>query len=70
MSYKSKRSRATDIPPEVKALVYERDNKCCIICGRRGDPNMHYISRTSGGPRIEQNVVTRCLKCHTAYKNG
>lgn len=54
MSYKSKRSRATDIPPKVKALVYERDNKCCVICGRPGSPNMHYISRNNRGLGIER----------------
>lgn len=70
MSYKSKRSRATDIPPKVKALVYERDNKCCVICGRPGSPNMHYISRNNRGLGIEQNVVTGCIECHTAYDNG
>lgn len=32
-NYKSKRAKATDIPPEVKKAVYERDRGLCVICG-------------------------------------
>lgn len=68
--YKSARSRATDIPKKVKEKVYERDNGCCVICGQRGMPNAHYISRARGGLGIEQNIVTLCHKCHYAYDFG
>lgn len=68
---KSKRSKATDIPPKIKNIVWERDNKQCIICGNyNAMPNAHYISRAKGGLGIEQNVVTLCLKCHHDYDNG
>ena len=69
--YKSKRSKATDIPMKVKEAVWERDGHCCIICGNyHAMPNAHYISRAQGGLGIEQNIVTLCLRCHEQYDNG
>ena len=69
MKYKSARSRATDIPKEVKQKVLERDG-CCIICGKRGMPNAHYISRQRGGLGIEENICTLCTECHYQYDFG
>lgn len=66
----STRSKATDIPKAVKMAVYERDNGCCIICGQRGLPNAHYISRAKGGLGVERNIVTLCMKCHNTYDFG
>lgn len=66
---KSARSKATDIPRAVKRAVFERDG-CCIICGRAGAPNAHYISRQRGGLGIEENIVTLCTECHYAYDFG
>ncbi len=68
--YKSARSKATDIPKKVKDRVYKRDDGCCIICGKPGMPNAHYISRQRGGLGIEQNIVTLCHNCHYAYDFG
>ena len=68
--YKSKRSKACDIPPAVKMKVYERDNGCCIFCGKRGMPNAHIIPRSHGGLGIEQNIVTACLYCHSRLDNS
>ena len=70
MNYKSKRAKATDIPKEVKAKVYERDKGKCIVCGAQGVPNAHVISRSHGGLGIEQNIVTLCPRCHYEYDNG
>ena len=70
MSYKSKRSKATDISQKVKQKVYERDNKLCIVCYQPGIPDAHYIRRTQGGLGIEENVVTLCRTCHHEYDNG
>ncbi len=68
---KSKRSKACDISPKVKAIVYERDNGLCINCGRWGGiPNAHYIRRSRGGLGIEQNVGCLCPQCHHDYDNG
>lgn len=66
----SKRAKATDIPMKVKKKVYERDNGLCIICGKRGAPNSHYISRNDGGLGIPENVVTMCENCHHNFDNG
>ena len=70
--YKSKRSRATDIPKKVKDKVWERDHERCIYCGSRyAMPNAHaLLSRAQGGLGIEQNIVTLCLTCHSVYDKG
>ena len=70
MSYKSKRSKATDIPKAVKERVYERDGGRCIFCWHPGLPNAHYIGRGQGGLGIEQNIVTACARCHGELDNG
>lgn len=70
MSYKSKRSKACDIPQKVKTRVAERDGGCCIFCGCAGFSNAHFISRSKGGLGIEENIVTACLPCHLAMDNS
>lgn len=70
MLYKSRRSKATAISKKVKDIVYERDNGCCVVCGKRGLPEAHYISRQRGGLGIEQNIVTLCRDCHHLYDFG
>ena len=66
----SKRSKACDISPKVRQIVYDRDEWRCIICGKQGIPNAHYISRAQGGLGIEQNIVTLCIGCHHDFDNG
>ena len=66
----SKRSKACDISPKVRQIVYDRDGGCCIICGKQGIPNAHYISRAHGGLGSERNIVTLCPTCHHAFDNG
>lgn len=62
---KSRRSKATDIPQNVKKIVWERDNHKCIFCGSYyAMPNAHIVPRSKGGLGIEQNIVTACLECH------
>jgi len=70
MNYKSKRSKACDIPQKVKQSVYNRDNGCCIFCGMQGSPNAHIVSRSHGGLGIEQNIVTACQFCHSRMDNS
>lgn len=67
---KSKRSKACDIPDVVRARVGERDNYTCIICGKQGIPNAHYIPRSLGGLGVEENIVCLCSMCHYEYDNG
>lgn len=66
----SKRAKACDIPIAVKKKVFIRDEGFCVVCGRAGIPNSHYIKRSDGGLGIEQNVVCLCVECHNAYDNG
>jgi len=62
---KSKRSRACDVLPGVRAKVLERDNGRCILCGTNYNLTIaHYISRANGGLGIEENLVCLCLCCH------
>lgn len=65
-----KRTKALSIPPEVKQAVYERDEGSCVICGRAGSPNAHFIARSQGGLGIEENIVTLCPDCHRDYDNS
>lgn len=64
----NRRTKALSISATVKRKVYERDNRCCILCGSPfAAPNAHYISRGQGGLGIEQNIVTLCNECHRRY---
>lgn len=67
---KSARTKACAISDKVKQIVGERDEWKCIICGKPGTPDAHYIPRSDGGLGIEQNVVTLCWDCHREYDNG
>lgn len=64
---KSRRTKALEIPRKVKEAVYERDNGCCLWCGKQGQPNAHYIARSQGGLGIEENILTLCWGCHRKY---
>lgn len=64
---KSKRTIALSIHRNVKQAVFDRDGGCCVLCGRRGNPEAHYISRAHGGLGVEENVVTLCRECHRKY---
>ena len=67
---KSKRTKACEIPKEVKKAVYERDNERCLICGRwvcEFYACAHFIPRSQGGLGIEQNILTLCSEDHRRY---
>ena len=72
------RTKALNIPPQVKKAVAERDSidghPCCIWCGKpapTSNPlafsNAHYISRGQGGLGIEENILTLDWECHLRY---
>ena len=72
------RTKALNIPPEVKKAVAERDSidghPCCIWCGKpapSSNPlafsNAHYIPRSQGGLGIEENILTLDWECHLRY---
>lgn len=63
----SKRSKACDISPKVKEVVWSRDSQKCIYCGKwvpETCANAHFIKRSQGGLGIEENIVTLCSECH------
>ena len=69
---KSKRTKALEIPKEVKIKVYERDDHHCILCGRMVDASnacCHFVARSQGGLGIEQNILTLCSDCHFRFDN-
>ncbi len=69
----SKRSRACEIPPKVKEIVWNRDNHKCIYCSRyvpKTCANAHFIKRSQGGLGIPQNIVTLCPECHFEEDHG
>lgn len=69
----SKRSKACEISQKVKEIVWNRDNKQCIFCGRyvpKSCANAHFIKRSQGGLGIPENVVTACLECHYEEDHG
>lgn len=65
-----KRTKACAISKETKRIVYERDNGCCIFCGRPGRPEAHVISRAHSGEGIPENIVTVCRECHDMMDNS
>ena len=67
---KSKRTKACEIPFKVKRYVWERDHHCCVLCGRPGNPDAHFIPRSHNGKGVEENVVTLCPECHRDYDNS
>lgn len=66
----TERAKALQIPKEVKKAVYERDKGLCVVCGRQGLPEAHYIPRSKGGLGIEQNIVCLCRDCHDRFDFG
>ena len=66
----SERAKATQISLKVKKAVYERDGGLCVVCGRPGIPEAHYVPRSAGGLGIEQNIVCLCRDCHDKFDFG
>lgn len=70
MRYKTRRAKACDFPKAVKERIGERDGGLCVLCGRPGQPNAHYIPRSHGGLGIEENGLTLCWPCHQRFDNS
>lgn len=70
---KHRQTKATDIPEEVKKIVWERDKHRCIFCHRYVPLECaccHFIPRSLGGLGIPENVYTGCSDCHREQDNG
>jgi len=67
----SKRSKACDITPKVRAEVYKRDGYRCIICGSSYMLTVaHLVGRAQGGLAIKENLVTLEMSLHNEADNG
>lgn len=75
---KSKRTKALEIPKEVKEAVAKRDKfngwTCCVLCGTPAPPenplafsNAHFVPRSKGGLGVEKNIVSLCPLCHRQF---
>lgn len=62
-----KLTKACAIPPKVKKIVFERDNGWCVLCGRPGLPEAHFIAKSRHGLGIPENIITLCRACHDQY---
>ena len=65
----NKRTKALQIPREVKDKVERRDSwdgwPCCIFCGSTdARAEAHVIPRSQGGLGVEKNTITVCRDCH------
>lgn len=70
---KHTRTKATQIQKYVKEIVWYRDKRRCIFCGKLVpifNANAHFIPRSSGGRGIEENMFTACDSCHDKQDNG
>mgnify|MGYP003549053272 FL=1 len=70
MSSKHKRTKACEISKKTKLIVYERDGRCCIFCGKIGLPEAHVIPRSHGGLGCPENIITVCRTCHDKLDNS
>ena len=64
---KHRMTKYTDIPQKIKKEVWERDNHCCIFCGKpvpMSCANSHYVKRSQKGLGIPKNLMTNCFLCH------
>ena len=53
--------------------VYERDEKCCTVCGKfvgtSAEPD-HKIKRSKGGDDSLDNLQILCARCHRTGKDA
>lgn len=66
--YEIRRSdRRADIPPAIRAAVYERDEFACVTCGTGNDLSLdHVIPWSRGGADTVENFQTMCRPCNSA----
>lgn len=65
------RKSARNIEQGISWKVYKRDNYQCRYCGKDGIPLTvdHLILWETGGPSIEENLVTSCRGCNKTRGN-
>ena len=72
--HKKKRVKITTLKRKADKVfslwIRERDKNICITCGREGNQNGHYVSRSWMNLRYdEKNCNCQCVVCNV-FKNG
>ena len=66
--------KPTDISQRVKEIVWNRDSKCCVVCGKplpKHFANAHvFVRRSHFGLGIPENIVTLCQTHHHWLDSG
>lgn len=64
------RRERTAIPTAVRRAVLERDEHCCVTCGRSDDLQMdHRFPWSLGGDDTIENLQTMCGACNRAKRD-
>jgi 5-methylcytosine-specific restriction endonuclease McrA len=53
-----------------KAIDKCKEKGFCQICGHPGKDPHHIITKGSGGPDHEYNLICLCRECHSGVHNG
>lgn len=62
---KKKRALYTENWDDIRRKVYQRDNYCCVLCGKRGKVHAHHIVPVAvSHDNSLSNLVSLCNKCH------
>lgn len=54
----------SDVPPDVRARVAERDRHRCRYCGQPATHQHHIEYRSQGGSNEEHNLIVLCPRHH------
>lgn len=57
---------------KLNTAIHERDNNCCIICGKYVDPNEKFHHEPCGAMKSDEisKGVTLCYDCHAERHFG
>ena len=64
------------LPKEFRLSILERDNFCCVFCGKGGQTSQwilevdHILPRSQGGGDEQSNLRTLCVRCHDIRHHG
>ncbi len=63
--HRSKRARAREFSPKIRAIVMERSDGMCELCKMRPIAHLHHCQyRSQGGSGELPNCLGVCLVCH------
>lgn len=53
----------------LRALILERDNYVCWMCGKRANQVDHLVPPSAGGTDDPSNLAAACLPCNDSKKD-